>query len=97
MGPPERALDLVIDALAVKRLTRLVTEDQIMEPVRNWVWNRYPPESTKLGYLLTCPHCTSIWVAAGVQSARIVFPKAWSPVARALALSGVTSLIAERE
>jgi hypothetical protein len=95
----ERALDLATDALAVKRLTRLVTEDVILEPVRNAIWSRFggPENGTGLGYFITCPHCTSVWIAAGVQTARIMFPRVWSPISRALALSAVTSILAERE
>jgi hypothetical protein len=95
---PERALDLVVDSLAVKRLTRLVTEDTITEPLRVAFYRRFGgPETSKIAYLLSCPHCVSIWLAAGVQVARIVMPGVWSVAARGLALSAVTSLIAERE
>jgi hypothetical protein len=93
------ALDLVTDALAVKRLTRLAVEDTILEPVRERVYRKFgdPTESSGLSYLITCPHCVSIWLAAGVTVARIMVPTVWRPVARVLALASVTSLIAERE
>ena len=83
----------------MKRLTRLVTEDQITEPLRELIWKRFggPETGNGIGYAITCPHCSSIWIAAGVQAARVIFPAYWSPVARALALASVTSLIAERE
>ena len=98
MHPAERALDLLTDALAVKRLTRLVTEDTITEPLRNEIFKRFGPPETSRGvsFGVTCPHCVSIWLAAGVVTARIVFPRAWSVTARGLALSAVTSLLAER-
>ena len=99
MSPAERALDFTTDALAVKRLTRLIVEDTITEPVRNAIFKRFGPPETSRGvsFLVTCPHCVSIWVAAGVTAARMITPRVWSPVARGLALSAVTSLIAERE
>lgn len=97
--PLGRALDLAVDALAVKRLTRLVTEDVLTEPLRNLIWRRFggPETGHGLGYLVTCQHCVSIWIGSGVTLARMMFPRPWSPVAYALALSSVTSLIAERE
>jgi hypothetical protein len=65
-------------ALAVARVTRLVTEDALTEPVRARLlprlWRRYAPhippadwevaEPPKLVYLVTCPWCVSIYVAA---------------------------------
>lgn len=98
MTTAQRALDLAVDSLAVKRLTRLVTEDVITEPLRTaWFTQFGGPETNKISYLITCPHCTSIYIATAVTAARMMIPRLWSPAAYALALSSVTSLIAERE
>ena len=42
-------LDLVIVALAASRLTRLVVSDTITEPLRNFVWRRFPGHLTTWG------------------------------------------------
>lgn len=60
MGPVE----FVILGLATYRLTRLATRDAIFESARNRFWARFPPESSKLGYLLTCEWCLSVWLAS---------------------------------
>lgn len=60
MGP----LEFVILGLATYRITRLATRDTIFESARNRYWKRFPPETSKLGYLLTCEWCTSVWVAS---------------------------------
>lgn len=60
MGPVE----FVILGLATYRLTRLATRDAIFESARNRFWSRFPPESSKLGYLLTCEWCLSVWLAS---------------------------------
>jgi hypothetical protein len=57
-------LEFTILALATYRFTRLITRDVIMEGFRNWWWTKFPPESKKLGYLLTCEWCLSIWTAS---------------------------------
>lgn len=93
----QNAVTSVIDALATYRLTRLITDDFILDPVRTRFLERYPPETTKVGYWATCPWCASISVAAGVVTARMVAPKAWAPVASLLAYSAVTGNIAGRE
>lgn len=53
-------------ALATKRLTTLVVEDEITRDIRDLVWRKYPPETTKLGYLVTCVKCSSVWAGAVV-------------------------------
>lgn len=90
------ALNFAKDALAVYRLTKLVIDDKLTEDVRNKVFETFPPESTKVGYLFTCPWCVSIWVGLGVVAARKVAPRAWDGVATALAASSVTGLLEER-
>ena len=87
-------IDLVTDALATHRLTRLIVQDSVFDR---------PREHTKkalhaAGYdkaleLLRCPFCVSIYCAFGVVIARRVAPRAWSPVARALALSSVAGTL----
>lgn len=47
----------------------------------------------KLATLVTCPWCAAVWVAFGVVAARHIAPRAWAPVARALALSTVAGFV----
>lgn len=56
-------LKFLIFALAAWRTTRLLIEDVILEPLRERFWAKWPPESTKLGYLSTCYWCLGLWVA----------------------------------
>lgn len=60
--------ELALDALAAKRITRLVVDDAILDDVREAVWDRFPPEENKLGYVITCHSCTSVWAALTVRS-----------------------------
>lgn len=55
----------LIMALATARLTRLVVEDQISEPLRNWAY-RVDPKIEHVGYVVGCPYCTGIWAGIGV-------------------------------
>jgi hypothetical protein len=57
-------VEIVVLGLATYRVTRLFTRDAILESFRNWYWAKFPPETTKRGYLLTCEWCLSIWVAS---------------------------------
>lgn len=51
--------------IASSRLTTLITSDVVLNPLREKVWNKYPPELQRanIGYLITCPHCTSFWTS----------------------------------
>jgi len=57
---------LAVYALAVARLTALVTVDGITEPVRNGVLRKMPDNRVGefVAELITCQWCASMWVAA---------------------------------
>lgn len=55
-------LDFVILCLATYRISRLIVEDHIFAKLRDRFWNRFPPETTLIGYWSTCIWCVSIWV-----------------------------------
>jgi hypothetical protein len=97
LGSVTAAADLAIDALAVHRLTRLITQDHLTEEWRENLIARLDDSSyPKLALLPGCYWCTGMWVASGVVCARTLFPRVWSPVARALAFSTVAGVIADR-
>lgn len=85
---------LLTDGLAAHRLTQLIVQDQIFDRPRarlnqafheaGWTWGND---------LLRCPYCVSIWVGAGVVAARLVAPRAWRHVARALAASDIAGIV----
>jgi hypothetical protein len=92
-------VSLAVDALATARLTRLAVEDELTRGPREWVLDRVDPDQTrpsKLGYLLQCHWCSSVWIGMGVVAARRVFPRSWPPVATALAFSEVAGLLGTR-
>lgn len=51
----------------------------------------------KLAYVVACPWCASIWLGAVVVLARRLVPRAWAPVATALAASAVAGLASGHE
>lgn len=92
--PPATALDLAVDAAAAYRLTRLVTSDTITDPAREAIGARWP--DSRLDVLVNCPWCAGVWVAAFVQAASLAAPRAWRPVARALALAAIAGAAGAR-
>jgi hypothetical protein len=56
-----RLITFAIASLATRRITTLVTEDKITEDLRNAVWRKFPEDVSKVGYLVGCRKCTSIW------------------------------------
>jgi len=90
------ALNFVILALAVFRVTRLIMLDEILKPVRNAFWEKFPPETSYLGFLFTCEWCVSMWVALPVVLFYAVFPTLTLLIGCIFALSAVSSLITAR-
>ena len=69
-------ISLVLGILAVARITRLLVDDQLTIKYRQWVVRKYGAESMA-SYLVHCPWCTSIWVAAPVMPVATFFPYVW--------------------
>jgi len=95
----EDLLEVAYDLLATYRLTTLIKDDKITEDFRRLVFRRFgepsDDDSHKVSYLMTCPWCLSVYFAAIAVVARKKWPRAWSPVAKALTFSAVTGFLAE--
>lgn len=56
----------------VARVTRFLNSDYLFAPARDWLeratWSPSRGEGGKLYYLITCPWCASIWIAAPVAA-----------------------------
>ena len=70
------------------------TTDRISDPLREAIGRRWP--ESRLDVLVNCPWCTGVWVAAGVQAASTFAPRAWRPVARALAVAAIAGVAGAR-
>lgn len=79
---------MLVELLATARVTRLITEDSITEPLRDRAMEIHP----KLGELVHCRMCTSIWAGAAVVAASRLLPG----LNRMLALSEGTILLREK-
>ena len=62
------ALDTVTDVLAAARITRLLVDDKITEPIRKEL---VQSDNEYLSYLPTCPMCVSVWAGAAVATGLI--------------------------
>ena len=85
--PARRAVVKKVGAEAPQELDDPSAQD-IVESMKR------PP---RLATLITCRWCAGIWIAAGVTIARTLAPRAWTPVARGLALSSGAVLLAGLE
>lgn len=85
-------ITFIIDIAAVYRLTKLVIDDEIAADLREKLWEHFPPETTKLGYLITCPWCTSIWMGAAIFALRKISPEMADYTSAVLASSAATGI-----
>lgn len=91
------ATRLVNDILAVKRLTKLVQDDYITEPLRDKFYKKFPPNTSKVGYLVSCPWCLSIWIGAGYFTLRKTNPELTDFLSSVLTASLVSGVLSQRE
>jgi Protein of unknown function (DUF1360) len=86
-----RPLTLLSDALAVYRLTKLITDDKITEDLRDLIFEKLP-RGHKLQYLITCGWCVSIWAALAIFTLRKISPETADFLSAVLATSAVTGV-----
>ena len=90
-------LALVVATLAVARLTRLLTVDQLAIGYRRWIVNRWGADS-QWAYLAHCTWCTSFWIALPIMPAAALWPNVWViGVLSAFAASYIAGLLARLE
>lgn len=89
-------IDLIILSLATIRLTLLVTTDTITAKYREKFWEKYPPETSMYGYLISCNWCSSMYCATLVMSSYTLFERAALFICAILALSTVAGFTANR-
>jgi hypothetical protein len=95
-------LTLLLSLLAVARLTRLVTDDKVLERPRLALLRRLVDrrgEDSMLAYLVLCPWCVSPYVGAGVMSAWWAWgdTRMFTAAVAVLAASHVAGFLAGKE
>lgn len=86
--------ELIVDGLACHRIARLIVTDEIFDrPRAHLMTALHAAGYEKAIEGLRCTWCTSVYVAFGVAAARALAPRAWQPVARALALADVAGIV----
>jgi len=89
--------NLFVGALATYRLSRILTQDEIFNGLRNRLWRKFPPETNKFGYLFTCMWCMSIWAASLIVVSSIIIPTITLYVCIVFSLSAIAGLLAAYE
>jgi hypothetical protein len=90
-----RSAELLVDALASYRVTRLLVSDGIFDRQRDAIVDGLRRRGhRKLVELSECPWCIGFWVACGVVAARRLVPRPWGPVAETFAFAAVSGLLA---
>jgi hypothetical protein len=104
--PHPSAGDVMLIGAAVFRLSRLVTKDKVLQPVRRPFVEGSDPGAAgevnsrpagsglhrAVGELLTCPFCTSMWLATGAVTFYALFPRAARLVAAVPASAAVSDV-----
>jgi len=84
-------------AVATLRLTRLIIEDEIAEPLREFAWRKFgEPGDSKIGYAITCYWCTSIYAATAMMTLYSISKNLGIYVAAILCFSYITGFVSNR-
>ena len=86
-----KAVALATDIIATYRLTKLVTDDKVLEDFRSYIYWKFPRES-KISYFIGCPWCISIWAAAVIFALRRIDPEIANIVSGILTASALTGV-----
>lgn len=86
----------IVLTLATYRITRFAVKDVIFSGLRDKIWKKWDPSTTKIGYLFTCYWCMSIWSAMLVIGAYILAPTVTIVVSLVLSISSIVGYVAER-
>lgn len=87
---------LILQVLATYRLTKLINDDYILNDVRQKVLKKFPPSTSKIGYLFMCPWCMSIWAAGCLLILRKFAPDIYDEITLILTASAITGLLEEK-
>ena len=90
---------LVLLTFAVARITRLIVIDEITQPWRQWVIDKFgDPDNSKISFLAHCPWCTGVWVSAPMTAITYIWPQSptWQAILAFLAVAHVAALTADR-
>lgn len=86
-------LTLVALIFAVARVTRLIVDDKISLPIRQWVLAK-SGEDGWFFYLVSCPWCMGVWIAAGMTTVTYLWHSTiWSAILTFLAVAQIASMI----
>lgn len=86
-------LEFALLCLAVYRICRFFIEDELFDSIRNRIWSKFPPESSKIGYFFTCYWCMGMWISIFVVVLYLLLPVPTLVGATILAISSVVGLI----
>lgn len=87
---------LVVLAVAVARMTVLMTTDKITQPLRDKVLAKLGPDHM-ITFGVNCPWCWSIWLSFPMTAITFfTVSSIWLAILTALAVSWVGSYLADR-
>lgn len=84
---------LIVLVFAVARVTRLIVDDKISLPFRQWVLAK-SGEDGWFFYLVSCPWCMGVWVAAAMTTVTALWDcKIWVTVLCSFAVAQAASMM----
>lgn len=86
---------LIILGAGTYRISKLFIEDVIFEKIREKIFTKFPPETSRIGYFFTCYWCMSIWIGTLVTLGYILGGTVMILVCLPFALSAIAGLLSD--
>jgi hypothetical protein len=86
---------LIILGAGTYRISKIFIEDVIFEKIREKIFTKFPPETSRIGYLFTCYWCMSIWIGTLITLGYILSSTIMILVCLPFALSAIAGLLSD--
>jgi hypothetical protein len=86
---------LAVLSAGTYRISKFFIEDFLFNEIREKIFTKFPPESTKIGYFFTCYWCMSMWIGTLVTIGYILSSTVMLVVCLPFAISAIAGLISD--
>jgi len=86
---------LAVLSAATYRISKFFIEDFLFNGIREKIFTKFSPETSKIGYFFTCYWCMSMWIGTALALGYILNSNVMLVVCLPFALSAIAGIISD--
>lgn len=86
---------LALLSTATYRISKFFIEDFLFDKIREKIFTKFPPETTKIGYFFTCYWCMSMWIGTILALGYILNSSVMLVICLPFAISAIAGIISD--